>query len=75
MENFEFYNPVKVVFGEGAVDKVGEHAAQYGRTAMLVTYASPEPFRETIEKIHGQLKAVGVSCIDYPAITANPKLL
>ncbi len=30
MENFEFFNPVRIVFGEGEIRRIGEEAAQYG---------------------------------------------
>lgn len=74
MENFEYYNPVKVVFGEGVLSKVGEHTAQYGKNALLVTYAECGFFTDIIAKIHSSLENAGVSCIDFAGITANPRL-
>lgn len=74
MENFEYYNPVKVVFGNGAVEKIGEYASLYGKKAMLVTYDTPEPFLKVIRTIHSKLEAAGMEYIDYEAVTANPKL-
>lgn len=74
MENFEYYNPVKVVFGDGVLEQIGSYAAQYGTKAMLVTYTECAFFAKTIETIHKSLEAAGVSCIDYMGVTANPKL-
>lgn len=74
MENFEYYNPVKVVFGDGVLSQIGTYAAAYGKKAMLVTYTECGFFAKTIETIHKSLEAAGVSCIDYMGVTANPKL-
>lgn len=74
MESFEYYNPVKVVFGDGVLEQIGSYAAQYGKKAMLVTYTECSFFEKTIEIIHNSLEKAGVSCIDYMGVTANPKL-
>lgn len=31
MENFVYYNPVKVVFGSGSLKEVGTNVAAYGK--------------------------------------------
>ena len=74
MENFEYYNPVKVVFGAGVLDQIGTCAAAYGKKAMLVTYTECDFFAQTIETIHRSLEAAGVSCIDFKGVTANPRI-
>ena len=74
MENFEYYNPVKVVFGDGVLSQIGSYAASYGKKAMLVTYTECRFFGKAIETIHKSLEETGVSCIDYMGVTANPKL-
>lgn len=73
MENFEYYNPVKVVFGAGVLEQVGTYAAMYGKKALLVTYTECGFFAETIDAIHKSLEAAGVSCIDFMGVTANPR--
>ncbi|MBR2950497.1 MAG: iron-containing alcohol dehydrogenase [Lachnospiraceae bacterium] len=73
MENFEYYNPVKVVFGEGVLNQVGTYAAAYGKKAMLVTYTECDFFAETIEAIYESLEKAGVSCIVFKGVTANPR--
>lgn len=74
MENFEYYNPVKVVFGDGVLEQIGNYASVYGKRAMLVTYTECAFFSKTIDAIHKSLAAHGVSCIDFMGVTANPKL-
>jgi alcohol dehydrogenase YqhD (iron-dependent ADH family) len=43
MEKFEFYNPVRVVFGPGELKRVGPEAKAIGQTALLVSYKSRAP--------------------------------
>jgi len=74
MENFEYYNPVKVVFGANTLDQIGTYAAQYGKKAMIVTYVKCVYFDAVIENIKKSLAEVGVECIDFHGITANPKV-
>lgn len=35
--NFEFYNPTKVLFGKGKLEKLGEVVKAFGNKALLVT--------------------------------------
>jgi len=74
MESFEYYNPVKVAFGEGTLSQVGGYTAQYGKKALLVTYQECDFFEETIEKISASLKENGVELVVYKGVTANPKI-
>ncbi|MBR5296198.1 MAG: iron-containing alcohol dehydrogenase, partial [Clostridia bacterium] len=74
MEKFEYFNPVKVVFGEGTLSQVGKYAALYGKKALLVTYENCTYFSEVIENIHTCLKAEGLDFVDYMGVTANPKI-
>ena len=68
MENFEYYNPVTVLFGEGTLTQVGQKAAEIGKKALLVSYENPVFFRDTIEIIHDKLTESGVSFTDFFAV-------
>ena len=74
MENFTYYNPVKVVFGEGSLAGIGTETAKHGSRAMLVTYQTCDWFDEVIRTIHENLACAGVSCIDFKGVTANPRI-
>ena len=39
MHNFEFFNPVRIIFGAGEVNRVGTEASSLGKNALLVTYS------------------------------------
>ena len=38
MKNFEYYNPVRVIFGAGEVCRCGEEAKKLGNKLCLVSY-------------------------------------
>lgn len=74
MENFDFYNPVRVIFGAGGADDLGGYAAEYGKKAMLVSYAEHSFLDPLFARLHKSLESAGVGYVDYFAATANPKL-
>lgn len=36
MDNFIYWNPTKLIFGRGEVEKLAEEVKQYGRNVLLV---------------------------------------
>ena len=74
MFDFEYYNPVKVLFGEDKISEIGKVTANYGKRAMLVSYENVSFFSALIDDIHQRLAECDVECVDYFAITANPQL-
>lgn len=74
MNNFEFYNPVKVVFGEGEVCRIGEIAKCYGKKALIVSYDKVDFYGDLFDRIHARLEENGMSYEDCFAATANPKI-
>lgn len=74
MNNFEFYNPVKIIFGAGEVKRIGEAAKDYGKKALIVSYSVVDFYGDLFERIHASLQKKGVEYVDYFAATANPKI-
>lgn len=74
MNSFEFYNPVKIVFGAGEAARVGEFAAQYGKRALIVSYSEVGFYGDLFERVHAKLLENGITYVDYFAATANPKM-
>ena len=56
MNNFEFYNPVKILFGAGEVARIGEMAKPYGKRALLISYAEADFCSDLCKRIHAKLK-------------------
>ena len=38
MNNFQYYNPVEMIFGRGLESTVGEHVVRYGGTKVLMVH-------------------------------------
>jgi alcohol dehydrogenase YqhD (iron-dependent ADH family) len=74
MENFEFYNPVRVIFGPGEVSKTGVEAKALGKTALLVTYEEYDFFEDLLKNIQSQMEAEGMKVVPFYKITANPTI-
>lgn len=74
MNNFDFYNPVNVVFGEGVLSSLGEKAKLYGKKAVLVTYTDISFFGDLFDTLHKSLKDSGVGYIDFFGVEANPTI-
>ena len=71
-KNFDVFMPTKILFGPGRAAELGDHAAQYGKRAMLVTYRDIRGLEETIEKAAGYLEDAGLSVTRYSEVEPDP---
>ncbi len=60
----EFYMPLKVIIGEGSIDRLGEEAKAIGKKALIVTYPDIRKVG-VLDKIVTQLNKVGVTTIVF----------
>ncbi len=74
MTNFEFYNPVKVIYGANEVVKIGEQVKNYGKKALIVTYTEIGFYGDLFDRVHKSLEKEGCGYVDYLGATANPKM-
>ena len=74
MNNFEFFNPVHILFGAGEINRVGAEAAALGKTALLVTYSNHSFLDNLVNKIETILNGNGVKIVKYFGVSPNPKL-
>jgi alcohol dehydrogenase YqhD (iron-dependent ADH family) len=73
MYPFEFNMPTRAIFGEGAVARVGEVAAGFGKKALLLSY--DENFVKTIgfySKVADSCAAAGVELVSFFGVKSNP---
>ena len=73
MTPFEWNFPTKLNYGPGKVKEVGSIAAQYGKKAMIATYAKGSPLDPVIEKIEESLKLAGMEYVVFTGIEPNPR--
>lgn len=74
MLSFEYYNPVKLIYGVGETERIGELAAEYGKRALIVSYANIDFYGGLFPRIHAKLEENGVYWTDCLVATPNPKL-
>ena len=74
MKEFEFYNPVKIIFGAGKFAGLGTEAAVYGKRVLLVKTAGPLEKLGIYEKAVSYLKAAGMEVFELGGVAANPKV-
>ena len=74
MNNFEFQNPTKVLFGKGMEDKVGEEAAAYSKKILLHYGGGSIKKTGLYDRVTASLKKAGVEWIELPDVKPNPRL-
>ena len=74
MNDFEFYNPVKLVFGNGEVKRIGELVKGIGKIALIVSYKNVDFCKDVINSIKEHLAAEGIRSYSFFGATANPKI-
>ncbi len=72
MAMFTYRHPTKVVFGQGALGKLGEEAARLGRKALVVTGRSFAKKHGYLDSIGNALREAGVEPVFYPEVEPNP---
>jgi len=74
MNNFEYYNPVRVIFGAGEIKRVGEETRKLGKRACMVSYKDLMFLEPLMEKITEILKNSGVEVFQFFEVEANPEV-
>lgn len=72
MENFIAYNPVKIHFGRGVLNQLGETASLYGKRALLVMGKGSVKRIGIYDVVVNQLEEAGVEITEYSGIKPNP---
>ncbi len=74
MENFSYYNPVKLLYGAGTVDQVAQEILPYGKRVLLVYGQRHLKQNGDYDRIVKLLKDAGIEWIELPGVKPNPKL-
>jgi len=75
MENFEHYNPDRIIFGPGERKRVGSELKKRGCKRVLIVVGKG-PFRENglYEEIAGSIKHEGIEIFNIGDIDSNPRI-
>ena len=74
MENFEFCNPTRIIFGRGSENKVGAEAAAYSKKILLHFGGNSIKASGLYDRVTASLKAAGVDWIELSGVKPNPRL-
>ena len=74
MNDFRYYAPTEVIFGNGAEDRTGEIAAKYGSRALLV-YGKGSVVRSgLLDRIVASMQRAGMAFLLFGGAQPNPTL-
>lgn len=74
MDNFEFCNPTKIVFGKGTEAQVGAEAAVYSKKILLHFGGGSIKSSGLYDRVTASLKAAGVEWVELGGVKPNPRL-
>lgn len=74
MRSFEFYNPTKIIFGNGTIEKTGAAASRWGKKALIVTSRGSVKKLGIVDRVRQSLKNAGIAVWELEGIEPNPKL-
>jgi len=74
MQNFEYCNKTKIIFGKGTEERVGSEAAQYAKRVLLHHSGGSTVRSGLIDRIKDSLKKAGVEWVELTGVLPNPRL-
>lgn len=74
MNQFEYYNPVRVVFGVGTQAKAGAEAAKLGNKAMIVSYADHALLKPVLDQATACMEQAGLTVLSFLEVEPNPEI-
>jgi alcohol dehydrogenase YqhD (iron-dependent ADH family) len=74
MENFEFRNPTKILFGRGTEEKVGDEVAAYSKNILLHYGGGSIKASGLYDRVTASLKKAGVAWVELGGVKPNPRL-
>ena len=74
MENFEFCNPTRILFGRGAEEKVGQAVAVYSKHILLHFGGGSIKVSGLYDRVTASLTKAGVTWVELGGVQPNPRL-
>lgn len=74
MDNFNWYNPTKIIFGKGRQKEVGEMTAGYSKKVLLVYGGGSIKATGVYDVVVESLKAADVEFVELGGVKPNPRL-
>jgi alcohol dehydrogenase YqhD (iron-dependent ADH family) len=74
MQNFEYCNKTKIIFGKGTEERVGSETVQYAKRVLLHHSGGSTVRSGLIDKVKDSLKKAGVEWVELTGVLPNPRL-
>jgi alcohol dehydrogenase YqhD (iron-dependent ADH family) len=74
MQNFDYYNRTKIIFGKDAESQTGTETALYAKRVLLHHSGGSVVRTGYLDKVKESLKAAGVSWVELDGVKPNPRL-
>lgn len=71
---FEYHNPTRLVFEAGALSRLGELVAPYGKRALLVTGGGSVKRNGTFDRAMQSLTEAGITVFECDGVEPNPRI-
>lgn len=72
MENFQYYNPTKILFGKDVVDQLCNEAELYGNKALIIIGQGSVKRNGLYARVLSLLNICGMHHVTYEGIKSNP---
>lgn len=74
MRNFDYFNPTKLIFGRGTVEKLREEVPKYGNKVLLVYGGGSIKRNGLYDQVINILKEINVSIFEVSGVEPNPRI-
>ncbi|AEF82173.1 iron-containing alcohol dehydrogenase [Leadbettera azotonutricia] len=74
MQNFEYYNRTKIIFGKGTEKQAGDETAKYAKRVLLHHSGGHAAKSGILDSVKDSLKKAGVSWVELDGVKPNPRL-
>ncbi|MRN55938.1 iron-containing alcohol dehydrogenase [Paenibacillus monticola] len=74
MRKFEFYNPTKLIFGQGTLEALKLEVPKFGKNVLLMYGGGSIKRSGLYDKVIAQLNAIGAVVTELAGVEPNPRL-
>jgi len=74
MQNFEYCNKTKIIFGKGTENQIGAETVQYAKKVLLHHSGGSTVRSGLIDRVKASLKSAGVEWVELTGVLPNPRL-
>ncbi|WP_088069634.1 iron-containing alcohol dehydrogenase [Gottfriedia luciferensis] len=74
MENFQYHNPTKLIFGRGQLEALKTEIPQYGKRVLLVYGGGSIKRSGLYDKVMAVLHEMGAEVVELAGVEPNPRL-